>query len=98
MKKPHAPALRDYLRACADGRTVEQIAPVIGASARTTRKVLYRMPDVYIDRWLKEPGNRGQYQAVWCIVTPPPHCPYPTERFLEPPKTRWATGVPVLQH
>ena len=87
MKKPHAHAVRDYLRQREDGATINDILralPTISCD-RVARKVLEQMPDAYIDRW--DNPKRGQWQAVWCVVTPPPHCPYPTQRFT--PETRW---------
>ena len=87
MKKPHAPAVRDFLRQREDGATLAEICRAIPAVSRENvlRKVLEQMPDTYIDRW--ESPKRGQWQAVWCVVTPPAHCPYPTDRFT--PETRW---------
>lgn len=88
MKKPHAPEVRRLLRAHDEGLTVSEIMKMMPAISRpvSARRVLENMPDAYIDRWVLP--KRGQWQAVWCIVTPPPHCPYPTERFH--PETRWA--------
>lgn len=47
------------------------------------------MPDAYIDRWVREPGSRGQFQAVYMVVVPPADCPHPKDRFPEVCKTRW---------
>lgn len=97
MKKPHMPKIRELLRQHPDGLTTTDIAARVPgvATARTARKALTAMPDAYIDRWAKKPNTRGQFMAVWCVVTPPPHCPYPTERFNIPQHgkitTRWAT-------
>lgn len=87
MKKPHAPEVRDFLRTRPDGATVTEIckeSPRI-LSEGSARKVLENMPDAYIDRWVTP--IRGQWQAIWCVVVPPRHCPYPTDRFT--PETRW---------
>lgn len=96
MKKPHLPAIRELLRASRDGMTVDQLMRCLPqiSTPSVLRKCLDRMPDAYIDRWLLEPGKRGQFQAVWTVVTPPPHCPYPTARFDNTTKavaTRWVT-------
>ena len=47
------------------------------------------MPVAYIDRWVDP--VRGQWRAVWCVVVPPEHCPYPTDRFK--PETRWVDST-----
>jgi hypothetical protein len=39
------------------------------------RKRLKEMPDVYIDRWLRQNGNAPM--AIWCVVVPPADCPRP---------------------
>lgn len=86
MKTPHIPKLREHLRANRDGMTVEALhalMPYVTRSA-TIRKGLERMPDAYIDRWIK--GKRGQYHAMWCVVVPPAHCPHPDDRFI---RTEW---------
>lgn len=84
----HEPHIRAVLRQHPEGLTTRQIMehlPRIKKS-QTLRNILERrMPDAYIDRWAAP--VRGQYQAVWCVVTPPRHCPYPTERYA--PETRW---------
>ena len=88
MKKPHTPAIREVLRAHPEGLTAKEIhlrLPHIN-KVTTVKSSLGKMPDVYIDRW-KDPV-RGQWQAVWVAVTPPPNCPYPTNRF-DKPKTHW---------
>ncbi len=89
MKKPHAPALRSYLRDHPEGATIAQMQKDVESLAKvndhTLRNALGSMPDVYIDRWADP--KRGQYQAVWCVIVPPPDCPYPTNRFR--PETTW---------
>lgn len=95
MKPPHLPDIRAVLRACPEGLTVNQMRPHLPKIRKpnTIRKCLDRMPDAYIDRWVLNPGKRGQYEAVWCVVVPPPHCPYPTERYngtAHAVETRWA--------
>jgi hypothetical protein len=91
MKKPHIPRIRELMKKAPEGLTVNQLHKLIPDVHRpnTVRKCLERMPDVYIDRWIKNNGNRGQYEAVWCIVVPPEHCPHPDDRFKREIKTQW---------
>lgn len=89
MKKPHAPAVRVYLRNHPEGATLREMMQHVESlhkvSDHTLRNVLGSMPDAYVDRWADP--KRGQYQAIWCVVIAPPHCPYPTDRFG--PETQW---------
>ena len=89
MKRPHHPEIRAVLRLHPDGLTTNDVAELCErvSGAEVARRSLESMPDAYIDRWVAKRGARGQWQAVWCVVVPPPHCPYPTERFK--PETRW---------
>ena len=91
MKKPHTPKIREILRSSPNGRTAKQIhkeLPEINRT-QTIKSSLKKMPDVYIDRWILEPGCRGQYQAVYMAVIPPMDCPHPKDRFPEVCRTRW---------
>ncbi len=91
MKKPHTPKIRELLRAEPCGMTAKQIhakLPEINRT-QTIKSSLTKMPDVYIDRWVREPGSRGQNQAVYMAVVPPIDCPHPKDRFPEVCKTRW---------
>lgn len=91
MNKPNMPDIRVLLRQRSYGMTVKELHEALpNVCEKSIRKALDKMPDAYIDRWTAP--VRGQYQAVWCVVIPPQHCPYPTERFQkEQPeiKTRW---------
>jgi hypothetical protein len=91
LNKPNMPDIRVLLRESLYGMTVTELHNKLPqVTPKSIRKALDKMPDAYIDRW-RDP-IRGQYQAVWCVVTPPAHCPYPTERFNKQPtpiKTRW---------
>lgn len=92
MKQPHHPAIRALLREYPDGMTIAAIRQHIPgiSSDEVANKALRRMPDVYIDRWIKLRGARGQYSAIWCVVVPPPNCPYPTDRpDRRPVSTEW---------
>jgi hypothetical protein len=68
-------SIRVSLRGVPDGMTLSDLSALLDRPESNVRKVLKAMPDTYIDRWEKAP--RGQYKAVWCVVTPPPDCPRP---------------------
>lgn len=68
-------SVRVALRGVPDGMTLEEISALLNRPESNVRKVLKAMPDAYIDRW--ETAPRGQYKAVWCVVTPPNDCPRP---------------------
>jgi hypothetical protein len=76
MRSLH-PEIRRVLREHPDGLTAFAIAAALGVDKNAARKSIVSMPDAYIDRWELNPRN-GQYQAVWCAVEVPPHCPRPT--------------------
>lgn len=62
-----------------DGLTIAQIhAATHASSTKAVRASLGRMPDAYIDRWVE--STPGHYAMVWCLVTPPPHCPKPRRK------------------
>lgn len=75
MSKSHCPAIRAILRSEADGLTLQDIAEMLTINIRVARHALQRMPDAYIDRWVRT--DAGPYAAVWCVVVPPPNCPKP---------------------
>ena len=68
-------SVRVALRGVPDGMTLSDLSALLDRPESNVRKVLKAMPDTYIDRWEKAP--RGQYKAVWCVVTPPQDCPRP---------------------
>jgi hypothetical protein len=80
--------IRTLLRKKPEGLTIKQMRPdlITTKKPNVIRKCLDRMPDAYIDRWIK--GMRGQYESIWCVVIPPAHCPHPTDRYHKP-KTQW---------
>ena len=82
MKKSFTKKIRDLLRSNPEGMSVQQIYEKIpeAADSNSIRKSLKVMPDVYIDRWTLPRRARGQFQAVWCVVIPPPDCPYPERK------------------
>lgn len=72
--------LREMLRAAPDGLTIPAMLAVLPpVDDRVIYNDLKSMPDVYIDRWSKTYKRRGNYEAVWCVVVPPPDCPRPDE-------------------
>lgn len=89
MKKTHIPAIRTLLRDNEPGMTCNEIKAKLPYiyKVETIRKCLERMPDAFIDRWIK--GARGQYHAVWCVVVPPPHCPHPKDRYV---RSEWKSS------
>lgn len=67
--------IRKLLTTNPDGMTTKQIAEITKREISGIRQHLHRMPDTYRDRWI--PAKNSQYEAVWCIVVPPPDCPHP---------------------
>jgi predicted Zn-ribbon and HTH transcriptional regulator len=69
--------VRKLLRDTPEGLTVAQIAEVVQTDNTHVYRIMPKMVDAYIDRWLKT-GKR--LTAVWCVVVPPPHCPKPERK------------------
>lgn len=69
--------IRQLLRSHEDGLTVKQIAELISVEPSNATAMVQKMPDAYIDRWVKP--RRGPFTAVWCVVDVPAHCPRPTK-------------------
>jgi len=81
MSGPLTTQMRRLLRASDDGLTLLELADETGHRSSVVHKRLLGMPDVYIDRWLKNPPGRGRpYSAVWAVVVPPENCPHPAKR------------------
>ena len=69
--------VRETLRNNPDGLTVAQISELVQTDASHVHRIVHKMPDAYIDRWIK----RGQRcTAVWCVVVPPENCPRPERK------------------
>lgn len=62
-----------------DGLTINWLAEFLKLSTDSVRGALENMPDAYIDRWTKLPADKT-YEAVWCVVVPPPNCPKPEKK------------------
>jgi hypothetical protein len=75
-------SVRAALRGIPDGMTLEELSELLDRPKTNVRKVLKKMPDVYIDRW--EVAPRSQYRAIWCIVVPPSDCPRPEGASNDP--------------
>jgi hypothetical protein len=69
-------AVRQLLRDNPDGMDVGTIANNLDREPGNIRKLLYTMPDTYIDRWTRF-GGMGRHIAIWCVVVPPENCPPP---------------------
>jgi hypothetical protein len=67
--------VRQLLRDNPDGMDVGTIANNVDREPSNIRKLLNTMPDVYIDRWVRQNGNPPM--AIWCVVVPPENCPRP---------------------
>lgn len=70
--------IRKLLREVDDGLTIASISERTGHSHNVVWKALRRMPDSYVDRWIKSTKGAGRHAAVWCVVVPPEDCPRPT--------------------
>jgi hypothetical protein len=68
--------VRRVLKEHPDGLTAKEIAALINRSAGHMSTTLNRMPDLYIDRWVRT-SDKGRWAAVWCAVEVPPNCPRP---------------------
>ena len=69
-------AVRQLLRDNPDGMDVGTIANNLDREPGNIRKLLYTMPDAYIDRWTRF-GGMGRHIAIWCVVVPPENWPPP---------------------
>lgn len=69
--------VRALLRENADGMTVYEIFEATGADRTHLSRILNKMPDAYIDRWVAAKSNTRWVRAVWCVVVPPENCPRP---------------------
>jgi len=78
MKSNH-PNIRAMLHKHEDGLTINWLAEFLNFSTDSVRVALENMPDAYIDRWTKLPTGKT-YEAVWCVVVPPPNCPKPQKK------------------
>ena len=72
MKRGHRIAqVRSILRQAEDGMTVSQLSHRTELDRPHLSRILNKMPDAYIDRWIK---HTRTYEAVWAVVVPPENC------------------------
>jgi len=75
MRKSRHHLIRETLLAHEDGLTKSQICTISGIDARSLKKSLDAMPDVYIDRWII-PAKKA-VTPVYVAVDVPENCPKP---------------------
>ena len=75
--------VRSLLRENSDGLTVYELSDATGVDRTHLSRVLNKMPDVYIDRWIAFKDQRRWVRAVWCVVVPPENCPRPFYKTKE---------------
>jgi predicted DNA-binding transcriptional regulator YafY len=78
--------VRLLLRENPDGLTVYQLADATGVDRTHLSRVLNKMPDAYIDRWVAFQEGQRWMRAVWCVVVPPDNCPRPVFKPKEKTK------------
>ena len=76
------PVVRALLRQFEDGLSAKEIAERTGIDQDTLYRVLKKMPDVYIDRWIHL-YDSGHPTAIWCSVDVPKNCPKPSKRKIK---------------
>jgi hypothetical protein len=79
MRSKWPKLIREILRDEEDGCTIAELADRLHAIKSSIASALEDMPDAYVDRW-NEAGQSRPYEAVWCVVIPPPNCPRPTRK------------------
>jgi hypothetical protein len=77
MRKSRHQLIRNTLLAHEDGLTKSQICTISGIDARSIKKSLDAMPDVYIDRW--EKPKRRLITPIYIAVKVPKDCPKPNK-------------------
>jgi hypothetical protein len=75
LRKSRHQQIRNTLLAHEDGLTKSQICTISGIDARSIKKSLDAMPDVYIDRWVI-PAKKA-VTPVYVAVKVPEDCPKP---------------------
>lgn len=56
------------------------LIPHIRYGASTVRNTLHRMEDAFISDWVRAPGVRGGYAAIWDVVEVPLDAPRPSSK------------------
>ena len=78
MRPSRHQAIRDLLLAAEDGMTTKELAAKLNSNITATNLTLRSVWGVYIDRWIKPKGQRGQYAAVYMCAIVPENTPRPT--------------------
>lgn len=78
--------VRALLRENLDGLTVYELSDATGIDRTHLSRVLNKMPDAYIDRWIAFQEGQRWMRAVWCVVVPPENCPRPFIKTKEKTK------------
>lgn len=78
--------VRALLRENLDGLTVYELSDATGIDRTHLSRVLNKMPDAYIDRWIAFREGQRWMRAVWCVVVPPENCPRPFTKTKEKTK------------
>lgn len=69
--------VRAALRQAPDGRTLMELAKIVGQPNGNVLQTIDKMPDVYIDRWAPAKSGRWKYAAVYVAVEVPEDAPKP---------------------
>ncbi|MBI2725408.1 MAG: hypothetical protein HYX42_04075 [Polaromonas sp.] len=69
--------VRETLKAAPDGLTVAAITKVLHLGHANINTSLKKMPDVYIDRYIKAKAGPYKYAAVYMAVEVPENAPMP---------------------
>lgn len=80
MRPSRHQAIRDLLLASEDGLTTRELAAKLNSNITSTNLTLQSVWGVYIDRWIKPKGQRGQYAAVHMCVSVPEDTPKPNHK------------------
>ena len=76
------PVVRATLKQFEDGLSAKDIAEKTGIDQDALYRVLRKMPDAYIDRWVYL-RRIGRSTAIWRVVDVPENCPKPTRRSVD---------------
>jgi len=78
MNPPPQHRIRMLLQKYHDGLTLLDISSYLHMNYTNAGRILEKMPDAYIDRWIPKVGKgRGKWSAIWCVIVPPENCPMP---------------------
>lgn len=69
--------VRTLLKANPDGMTASELSDSLAVRRQYVVTALTAMADVYIDRWIKYPGNTRKYWPIYVAVEVPANTPKP---------------------